>query len=447
MTEAVIVSTARSPFGRAFKGSLKDVRPDDLAATVIQAALDKVPALDKRLVEDIYLGLRRAVAPPRLQHGQGRRDAARPGRARRAPRSTGSARARPRRPGWPSTRSRPARATSSSRPASSACRSTSSSPGPAAQARRPANGRSSPTPRPARSASPRPTRRGTTPARTASCPTSTSPWGRPPRTSPRPTASAASGRTSGASPRRTAPRPPSGRGFFDWEITPITTPDGTVVTKDDGPRPGVTLEAVQALNPVFRQKGTVTAGNCCPLNDGAAALVVMSDTKAKELGLEPLARVVSTAATGLSPEIMGLGPVDADEPRPQAGRHVDRRHGPLRDQRGVRGPGHRVGRPDRHGLRQAQRQRRRHRHRSPLRGHRRAHHRARSSTRCASGTSSSASRRCASAAGRAWRSSSSASAEPTPLATHPLIPCDPLLQRVGARGERVCCVRGCGVCR
>jgi acetyl-CoA C-acetyltransferase len=100
-------------------------------------------------------------------------------------------------------------------------------------------------------------------------------------------------------------------GFFDWEITPITTPDGTVVTRDDGPRPGVTLDAVQALNPVFRPQGTVTAGNCCPLNDGAAALVVMSDTKAKELGLEPLARVVSTAATGLSPEIMGVGPIEA----------------------------------------------------------------------------------------------------------------------------------------
>ena len=84
-----------------------------------------------------------------------------------------------------------------------------------------------------------------------------------------------------------------------------------MVGKDDGPRAGVTLEAVQGLKPVFREQGTVTAGNCCPLNDGAAALVVMSDTRAQQLGLEPLARVVSTAATGLSPEIMGLGPVEA----------------------------------------------------------------------------------------------------------------------------------------
>jgi acetyl-CoA C-acetyltransferase len=100
-------------------------------------------------------------------------------------------------------------------------------------------------------------------------------------------------------------------GFWAREITPVTTPDGTVVEKDDGPRAGVTLEAVSDLKPVFRPDGVVTAGNCCALNDGAAAVVVMSDTKAAELGLTPLARVVSTGVTGLSPEIMGLGPVEA----------------------------------------------------------------------------------------------------------------------------------------
>jgi len=100
-------------------------------------------------------------------------------------------------------------------------------------------------------------------------------------------------------------------GFFEREIAPVTLADGTVVSKDDGPRPGVTLEAVQALNPVFRENGTITAGNCCPLNDGAAAVVVMSDRKARELGLTPLARVVATGVSGLSPEIMGLGPVEA----------------------------------------------------------------------------------------------------------------------------------------
>jgi acetyl-CoA C-acetyltransferase len=100
-------------------------------------------------------------------------------------------------------------------------------------------------------------------------------------------------------------------GFWAKDITPVTLPDGSTVSLDDGPRAGVTLEAVSQLKPVFRPDGTITAGNCCPLNDGAAAVVIMSDTKAKELGLTPLARIVSTAVTGLSPEIMGLGPVEA----------------------------------------------------------------------------------------------------------------------------------------
>jgi acetyl-CoA C-acetyltransferase len=100
-------------------------------------------------------------------------------------------------------------------------------------------------------------------------------------------------------------------GFWSREITPVTLPDGTVVTADDGPRPGTTIEKVATLKPVFRPDGTVTAGNCCPLNDGAAAVVVMSDVKAAELGLTPLARIVSSGVTALSPEIMGLGPVEA----------------------------------------------------------------------------------------------------------------------------------------
>jgi acetyl-CoA C-acetyltransferase len=100
-------------------------------------------------------------------------------------------------------------------------------------------------------------------------------------------------------------------GFWQRDITPITLPDGSAVSADDGPRPGTTLEKVAQLQPVFRPDGTVTAGNCCPLNDGAAAVIVMSDTKAAELGITPLARIVSTGVTALSPEIMGLGPVEA----------------------------------------------------------------------------------------------------------------------------------------
>jgi acetyl-CoA C-acetyltransferase len=100
-------------------------------------------------------------------------------------------------------------------------------------------------------------------------------------------------------------------GFWEQDITPATLPDGTVVAKDDGPRPGTSLEAVAKLKPVFRPDGTVTAGNCCALNDGAAAVVIMSDTKAAELGITPLARIVATGVTALSPEIMGLGPIEA----------------------------------------------------------------------------------------------------------------------------------------
>ncbi len=102
-------------------------------------------------------------------------------------------------------------------------------------------------------------------------------------------------------------------GFFAKEITPLTLPDGRVVDKDDGPRPGTTVEILAGLKPVFRENGLVTAGNSCPLNDGAAAVVVMSDTKAAELGITPLARIVSSGVTALNPEIMGLGPVEASQ--------------------------------------------------------------------------------------------------------------------------------------
>jgi acetyl-CoA C-acetyltransferase len=103
-------------------------------------------------------------------------------------------------------------------------------------------------------------------------------------------------------------------GFFGREIVPVALPDGGgTVTTDDGPRRGTTLEKLAELKPVFRENGTVTAGNACPLNDGAAAVVIMSDSRAKELGITPLARIVSTGLTALEPEFMGLGPIQASK--------------------------------------------------------------------------------------------------------------------------------------
>jgi acetyl-CoA C-acetyltransferase len=102
-------------------------------------------------------------------------------------------------------------------------------------------------------------------------------------------------------------------GFFDREIIPVPLPNGQTYTKDDGPRPGTTMEVLATLKPAFREDGTVTAGNACPLNDGAAAVVVMSARRAKELGLKPVARIVSTGLSALEPELMGLGPIDASK--------------------------------------------------------------------------------------------------------------------------------------
>ena len=100
-------------------------------------------------------------------------------------------------------------------------------------------------------------------------------------------------------------------GIFAREIIPIALADGTTIDRDDGPRPGTTAEKLAKLEPVFRPQGRITAGNACPLNDGAAAVVVMSSTRARELGIAPLARIVASAVSAIDPEIMGLGPIEA----------------------------------------------------------------------------------------------------------------------------------------
>jgi acetyl-CoA C-acetyltransferase len=102
-------------------------------------------------------------------------------------------------------------------------------------------------------------------------------------------------------------------GFFAREIIPVPLPGGAMMTRDDGPRPNTTMEVLATLQPVFRENGRVTAGNACPLNDGAAAVIVMSDRKARDLGVKPLARIVSTGLGALEPEYMGLGPIEASK--------------------------------------------------------------------------------------------------------------------------------------
>ena len=168
--------------------------------------------------------------------------------------------------------------------------------------------------------------------------------------------------------------------------------------------PGTTYEKISQLKPVFRPNGTMTAGNACPLNDGAAAVVIMSDTKAKELGLTPLARIVST---GVSAGCRRRSWAWARSRRSRrrwrdAGMSICR-HRPVRDQRGVRRAGARFGPRAGHGRGQAQRVRRRDRAGSPVRHDGCAHHRHAAEQPARPTTRRSASRRCASAAARAWR--------------------------------------------
>jgi len=308
--EAVLVSAARSPIGRAGKGSLVDLRPDDLVAAMIRAALDKIPALDRHDVDDVYLGcglpggesgfnMARIVnvmngmddvpgatitrycassvqttrmAFHAIKAGEG--DVFVSAGVETVSRFTkGSS------DSWPDTRN-PEFADAVARTAD---RAEHGSGGEA--------------------------------------------WHDPREDGAVPDAYIAMGQTAenvatlrgltrleldefGVRSQNLAEKALAD-GFWQREITPVTTPDGTLVSADDGPRAGVTLEGVSGLKPVFRPDGVVTAGNCCPLNDGAAAVVVMSDTRAAQLGITPLARIVATGVSALSPEIMGLGPVEA----------------------------------------------------------------------------------------------------------------------------------------
>ncbi|MER7888242.1 acetyl-CoA C-acetyltransferase [Micromonospora sp. NPDC094482] len=315
--DAVIVATARSPIGRAQKGSLRDVRPDDLAATIVQAALDKIPQLDPGEIDDLYLGcglpggeqgfnMARVVATlmgldtlpgatltrycaSSLQTTRMAMHAIRAGEGDVFI-SAGV-----------ETVSRYARGNSDGLP-------------PQAQ-ELVGGGWENPRFGAARERSKARAQGGA------------EVWSDPRESGELPDIYLTMGQTAenlaqvydvtradmdefGVRSQNLAEKAIAD-GFWAREITPVTTPDGTVVSTDDGPRPGVTLAGVAGLKPVFRPDGRITAGNCCPLNDGAAAVVVMSAQRARDLGITPLARILSTGVTALSPEIMGLGPVEA----------------------------------------------------------------------------------------------------------------------------------------
>ncbi|WP_326551615.1 acetyl-CoA C-acetyltransferase [Micromonospora sp. NBC_01813] len=308
MPEAVIVAAARSPIGRAHKGSLVQLRPDDLTAQLVRAALDQVPALDPTDIDDLMLGcglpggeqgdnMGRVVSvllgldgvpgttvtrycSSSLQTTRMALHAIRAGEGDvfvSAGVETVSRHGRGTSDSWPDTHN-PAFARAEAR-----TRETAQS--------------------------------------------GADQWADPREAGELPDVYISMGQTAENLARaRGVTREEMDRfgvrshnlaeraldsGFYAREITPVTLPDGSVVDTDDGPRRGVTYDAVAQLKPVFRPGGLVTAGNCCPLNDGAAALIVMSDTRASDLGITPLARIVATGVTGLSPEIMGLGPVAA----------------------------------------------------------------------------------------------------------------------------------------
>ncbi|VXC19861.1 acetyl-CoA C-acetyltransferase [Aeromicrobium sp. 9AM] len=307
MTEAVIVATARSPIGRANKGSLKDMRPDDLSVLMLEAALAKVPELDRRDIVDLHLG----VGQPAGESGNnlGRIVAVQAGMDHV--------------PGVTVNRY----CSSSLQTTRMAFHAIKAGEGDVflslgvETVSRFANGMSD------MAAAHNPLFEDAVSRTDKRAQGGAEAWHDPREDGTLPDAYIAMGQTAenvqqligmsrqeqdefGVRSQNLAEKALAD-GFWAKDITPVTLPDGTVVSTDDGPRAGVTYEAVSQLKPVFRPDGTITAGNCCALNDGAAAVVIMSDTKAKELGLTPLARIVSTGVTGLSPEIMGLGPVEA----------------------------------------------------------------------------------------------------------------------------------------
>ncbi len=310
MPEAVIVAAARSPIGRAKKGSLKDLRPDDLASTIVQAALDQVPALDPQTIDDLILGC--GLPGGEAGNNMGRNVAVKLGYDAMA--------------GTTITRY----CASSLQTTRMAFHAIKAGEGDAyvsagvetvSRFSRGTSDHWPDTKNPYFEAAMRRT------SETAEAGNAAGAWHDPREDGLAPDVYIAMGQTAenlatqrGLDRReldefavrsQNLAEKATADGFWAREITAVTTPEGETVDADDSPRPGTSYDALSKLSPVFRSDGVVTAGNCCPLNDGAAAVVLMSDTRAGELGLQPLARIVSTGVSGLSPEIMGLGPVEA----------------------------------------------------------------------------------------------------------------------------------------
>jgi acetyl-CoA C-acetyltransferase len=288
MAEAVIVSTARTPIGRARKGSLVDVRPDDLVAFAIRSALDKVPELDRAEVVDVMVG----CGFPEQKQGMNL--------ARRAALLAGLP------AGVPGTTVNRFCASSlqTIRMAFHAIRAGEGDVFVAAGVE--SISQVDGYPKDAEELHPRLT------GRNGAITNVYIPMGL--------TAENVAERfdvSRGDMDRyaqRSQERAVAAQesGFFDREVTPYPKDNGAVtVARDDGPRPDSTLEKLAQLEPAFLPGGKVTAGNSCPLNDGAAAVVVMSEERARELGIRARARIIASAVSGVDPELMGVGPIDA----------------------------------------------------------------------------------------------------------------------------------------
>ena len=309
MPDAVIAAVARSPIGRAGKGSLRAIRPDDLAAQVIRGALDMIPQLDPAQIDDLYLGA--------WEHSGGQSENI----ARRVAVELGY-------DGMPGVSINRACASSvqTIRMAANAIKAGDGS-------AFIAGGVECVSQYPAANAIGSGDTAWHNPLfdeaqqRSARIAADNEIWTDPRDAGLLPDIYLSMGQTAenvatafgvtradqdefGVRSQNRAEKAIAD-GFFAREILPVTVPDGTVVTTDDGPRAGVTLAAVAALKPVFRETGTITAGNCCALNDGASAAIVLSDQLAADLGITALARVTAIGVSALSPEIMGLGPVEA----------------------------------------------------------------------------------------------------------------------------------------